>query len=134
MLRVGELAAEAGLTPAAIRFYEKCGVLRPANRTPSGYRDYPASAIDELRFVRAGQAIGFTLTELAEIAAIRDGGEEPCHELVALMERRLREVDERIHELNNLRAQLADLTEAARSVDVSDCTSATMYALVQPKA
>lgn len=133
-MRVGELAAEVGLTPAAIRFYERCGVLRRANRTSSGYRDYPASAVEELRFVRAGQAIGFTLTELAEIAAIRDGGEEPCHELVALMERRLHEVDERIHELNNLRAQLADLTDAARSIDVSDCTSATMYALVQPKA
>lgn len=134
-MRIGELAAQAGLTTATIRFYERCGVLDPADRLSSGYRDYPDSAVEQLRFIRAGQAIGFTLTELAEIVALRTGGdEEPCHELVALIERRLQEVEDRIRELTDLRTQLADLTAAARHADVSDCSASTMYSLVHTSA
>lgn len=110
-----------------MRFYERCGVLRPADRTSSGYRDYPDSAVEELRFIRAGQAIGFNLTELAEIAAMRTGAEEPCHESVALMVRCFQEVEDRIREFSDLREQIADLTAAARNAGIADCSALTMY-------
>ena len=131
-MRIGELAAAVGVSPATIRFYERSGVLAAPARTEGGYRDYPDQAVDELRFVRAGQAIGLTLLELSEIAAFRDRGEEPCTELIALMERRLGEVDGRIRELSTLRAQLAELVAVARTLDLADCPPATMYELVQP--
>lgn len=130
-MRIGELAAAVGVTPATIRFYERSGVLAAPARTEGGYRDYPDRAVGELRFVRAGQAIGLTLLELSEIAAFRDRGEEPCTELVALMVRRLGQVAGRIRELSRLRAQLAELVTAARALDLEDCPPATMYELVQ---
>jgi DNA-binding transcriptional MerR regulator len=133
-MRIGELAAAVGVTPATIRFYERSGVLAAPARTAGGYRDYPDRAVDELRFVRAGQAIGLTLLELSEIAAFRDRGEQPCTELVALMARRLGEVDDRIRGLSQLRGQLADLVIAARALDLEDCPPATMYELVQAAA
>jgi DNA-binding transcriptional MerR regulator len=133
-MRIGELAAAVGVSPATIRFYERSGVLAAPARTEGGYRDYSDRAVDELRFVRAGQAIGLTLLELSEIAAFRDRGEEPCTELVALMERRLGEVDERIRELSQLRTQLAQLVAAARMLDLADCPPATMYELLRPGA
>jgi len=37
---IGELAAELGLNPRMLRYYEARGVLPPATRTISGYRVY----------------------------------------------------------------------------------------------
>lgn len=128
-----ELAAAVGVTPATIRFYERSGVPAPV-RTDGGDRDYADRAVDELRFMRAGQAIGLSLLELSGIAAFRDRGEEPSTELVALMQRRLGEVDDRIRELSQLRGQLAELLIAARALDLEDCPPATMHELVQAAA
>ena len=39
-MRIGELADAAGTTAKTLRFYEDQGLLPPAGRTPSGYRNY----------------------------------------------------------------------------------------------
>ena len=41
-LRIGELAGRAGVTPAALRYYEATGLLAPVCRTEGGYRVYEA--------------------------------------------------------------------------------------------
>jgi DNA-binding transcriptional MerR regulator len=131
-VRIGELADLVGVSTATIRFYERSGVLAPPQRTEGGYRDYPARAVAELRFVRAGQAIGLTLVELAEITAFRDHGDAPCAELLALMERRLAEIEARLDELQQLRRDLTVLVAAARARDLDDCPPAIMYGLLAP--
>jgi len=65
-LRSGDLAKAAGVSPDTIRHYEKIGVLRQATRTESGYRLYPASAVERVLVVQRALRIGFTLAELAE--------------------------------------------------------------------
>lgn len=122
-MRIGELAAQGGVSTATIRFYERSGVLTAPQRNDSGYRDYPLRALDELRFVRAGQAIGLTLVELAEITAFREHGQAPCVELLALMERRLADVEQRLGELAQLRHDARDLHE---------CPPAVIYGLLAP--
>lgn len=129
-MRIGDLAAQAGVSTATVRFYERRGVLGPPARTPGGYRDYPERAVEELRFVRAGQAIGLTLVEFAEFVAFRDRGEAPCAELLALMERRLAEVHQRLEELGQLRAELTIPVAAAHARDLQDCPPAAMYGLL----
>ena len=44
-MKIGEVAADACISVDAIRFYERRGVLPPAPRLPSGYRDYPDSTV-----------------------------------------------------------------------------------------
>ncbi len=41
-LRVGEVARAPGVTTDTIRYYEREGLIPPPERTPSGYRAYPA--------------------------------------------------------------------------------------------
>jgi DNA-binding transcriptional MerR regulator len=129
-MRIGELADLVGVSTATIRFYERSGVLTPPERTEGGYRDYPDHAVVELQFVRAGQAVGLTLVELAEITAFRDRGEAPCAELLALMERRLTEIEVRLDELEQLRRDLTVLVAAAHARDLDDCPPETMYGLL----
>ena len=57
-MRIGELADAAGTTAKTLRFYEDQGLLPPAGRTPSGYRNYTAETIARIDFIHRGQAAG----------------------------------------------------------------------------
>jgi MerR family transcriptional regulator, copper efflux regulator len=59
-MRIGELAARAGISTKAIRYYEQIGILTPTARTASRYRTYDQTALGRLGFVRAAQALGLT--------------------------------------------------------------------------
>ena len=66
-LRIGEVAARAGVRVDTVRFYERQGLLAAPVRTRSGYRQFPEAAVDRIRFIKQAQAIGFSLVELAEV-------------------------------------------------------------------
>ena len=59
-LRIGDVAARAGLSAPAIRYYERVGLLAPAPRSVTGYRHYNETTIEELRFIKKAQALGFS--------------------------------------------------------------------------
>ena len=120
-MRIGELAERAGTSVKTIRYYDRIGVLRPAERSESGYRLYSESALGRYRFVRAAQAVGLRLGEIREIIALRDGGETPCGFVVDLIGRRAAELDVRIAELVALRDELRSLDRRARRLDPRRC-------------
>jgi len=68
-MRIGEAAEAAGVATQTIRFYERRGLLPQPLRGPNGYRDYDASVLNRLAFIRSGQAAGLTLVE-AEIEGL----------------------------------------------------------------
>ena len=51
LLRIQEVAAETGLTPRSIRYYEELGLLTPCARSAGDYRLYDASDLERLRFI-----------------------------------------------------------------------------------
>jgi DNA-binding transcriptional MerR regulator len=85
----GELAKATGVSPDTIRHYEKIGVLPKAVRTASGYRVYPASAVERVLVVQRALRIGFTLAELSEVLRARDAGGAPCQRVFELAEQKL---------------------------------------------
>jgi hypothetical protein len=50
-MRIGELARELGVTPHAVRFYEKAGWLPTPGRAENGYREYDRADLDHLRLL-----------------------------------------------------------------------------------
>jgi DNA-binding transcriptional MerR regulator len=68
LLRIQEVAAETGLTPRAIRYYEELGLLAPAARSGGDYRLYDDEDLDRLRFIRGlRDDAGFSLTEIRQL-------------------------------------------------------------------
>ena len=120
-MRIGEVARQAGITCSAIRFYEDLGLLAAPHRTASGYRDYDESVVARLAFIRAGQSVGLSLGQLREVFEIRDRGEAPCGHVAGMLAARMAEIDLRIRELRQLRADLARMAEGARRLDPADC-------------
>lgn len=119
-MRIGDLAAQAGVTTKALRFYEQAGVLPPPDRTSSGYRDYDGAALARLRFVKAAQAAGLTLAEIREVV-VREAQGPPCGHVAALLDRHAADLDARIVDLQAARAEVRRLRDRARGLDPAAC-------------
>ena len=124
-LTIGELAARAGVTPEAIRYYEREGVIPPARRGGGGhYRRYGAADAERLRFVRRARDLGFSLDEVRELLALaaRDPG-APCCDVNRIARTHLAQVDAKLAQLTALRAELTRLVGACDAdVAVADCS------------
>lgn len=106
MVQSGELSRLAGVSADTLRHYERLGILPKPPRTHGGYRDYPANSLDRVRLIQSALKVGFSLSELASILRMRDGGDAPCHWVRAIAERRLKEVKQQINDLLTMRNQL----------------------------
>jgi len=94
ILRSGALAKVTRMSPDTIRHYERIGVLPRAARTESGYRLYPASAVERVLVVQRALRIGFTLAELSEVLKARDAGGAPCRRVYQLAQEKLKGIEE----------------------------------------
>ncbi|WP_347958140.1 heavy metal-responsive transcriptional regulator [Gordonia aichiensis] len=121
-MRIGELAKAAGTTTKALRFYEDQGLLRPAERTPAGYRDYAPDVVTRIDFIHRGQAAGLTLAQIGQILQIRDRGQAPCDHVRDLLDTRLSEIDTQIAQLRMLRATIVALLDDAAQTEPETCS------------
>lgn len=121
-LTVSGLARQVGVSPHAVRYYERLGLLRAAARTAAGYRRYDEDAVGRLRLVKGAQRVGLRLREIAELLEVVDRGRCPCGHTEALLRRRLAEVDTELARLGALRGELARLLAQAPE---QACTAAT---------
>jgi DNA-binding transcriptional MerR regulator len=71
-MQIGEVAAQAGVKAQTIRFYERRGLLKTPARTASGYRAYPPSVVQIVRFIKQSQELGYTLAEIKQLLALHD--------------------------------------------------------------
>ena len=94
-----------------MRYYEKVGLLRPTERSPSGYRLYDEAAVERLNFVRGAQQVGLRLREIAELLEVMDRGQCPCGHTDALLRSRIADLDQELAELTTLRAELVRLVD-----------------------
>lgn len=62
-MKIGDLAARAGLNASALRYYEKMGLLASPHRT-GGQRRYPGDTLDRVLLIRFASEMGFTLGEI----------------------------------------------------------------------
>ena len=88
-LRIGEVAARAGVNVQTLRFYERRGLLQEPPRRPSGYREYPPESVRLIRFVKRAQQLGFSLDEVHELLQLRMGRRAACADVKHAAEEKL---------------------------------------------
>ncbi|QXJ23305.1 MerR family transcriptional regulator [Actinomadura graeca] len=109
-MRIGELAARAGVSTRTLRYYEQQGLL-PARRAANGYREYEESDLRLVSEIRSLLASGFTLDDARPFVDCLRAGHAAgaaCPESVAVYRRRLAEIDADIRTLIRLRADVTD--------------------------
>ncbi|QKV90673.1 MerR family transcriptional regulator [Streptomyces sp. NA02950] len=108
----GELAAQAGTTTRALRYYEEQGLLE-SERTTSGYRVYRPGTVTRVRNIRDLLASGLTVEDVKSFVRYLDT-ELPgvfeyspsCAEGYAVGARRVAELEEKITTLTKMRDAL----------------------------
>ncbi len=100
-LTIGELAKTAGVPSSTVRYYERTGLLRRPPRSASNYRLYGEEDVYRVRFIKAAQATGFTLVDVAELLQ-----PSPCRKVQGRIEERLEEVSDRMKELRHVQRVL----------------------------
>lgn len=115
-MKIGEAADKVGVNPKTIRFYESVGLIPPAARTPSGYRDYGDEDLERLAFIKSAQRFGLTLEDIAEVLAFKERGERPCEYVLDVVKREISDLERRIKEMRALRNELLDLVDKAQDL------------------
>lgn len=114
-MTIGTLADRLGLNTRTIRYYERVGLIPPAQRSEGGYRLYMPADEDRIRFIKSAQRLGLTLGEVKETLAFRERGERPCRYVAGLIDDRLGEVNQRLRELRAFKRELTQLRERMRT-------------------
>ena len=121
-LTSGEVAKRAGIGVEALRFYQRKGLVPEPPRTANRYRRFPPETVRRLRFIQRAQAIGFSLAEIAELLELRVDPEADCEAVRERAAVRLREVEEKIHDLERVRSTLGQLvTACAHRTPSTEC-------------
>jgi MerR family redox-sensitive transcriptional activator SoxR len=117
-LTIGQLARRAGLATSAIRFYERTGVLPPAERV-AGRRRYGPDSVRRLEVLEVAKRAGFTLDEAKLLLHSADAGTPAFAAVRELAERKLPDVEALIGRAESMRAWLLAATDCScESLDV----------------
>jgi DNA-binding transcriptional MerR regulator len=106
---VSRAAADAGVSPDTLRYYERVGLLAPSERSATGYRMYDGSTTDRVRLIKGAQGLGLRLASIRDLLAMLDRGVCPCGQTRELAVQRVAEIDAEILRLTALRTDLLAL-------------------------
>lgn len=116
LLTIGQAADAAGVAATTLRYYEREGLLRPSLRSHARYRLYDADAVERLQFIRAAQAVGFTLDDIRLLLDLDADDPKVCRsEVQRLLERRLADVKQKMKDLKRVQAVLGRSLDRCRA-------------------
>jgi MerR family transcriptional regulator, mercuric resistance operon regulatory protein len=111
-LRAGEVAERAGVNLQTLRYYERRGILSEPDRSLGGHRLYDDDTVLVLQVVKAAQALGFSLDEIAELMDIGSHAHRRRPRLADSARAKLVQVREKISALQQIEATLQQAIEA----------------------
>ena len=120
-MRIGAAAEQAGVNVQTLRYYERRGLLPQPPRRESGYREFPDAAVRAVRFIKRAQDLGFTLDEVEELLTLRNDKRRDRARVRAVAEHRIREIDQKIAELQAIKRALGHLVHCCRDGTTLEC-------------
>ena len=110
-LTIGQLSELAGVPRKTIRYYEDVGVLPQPSRNDARYRLYSDIDVRRVELVRRARALDMGLTEVRELVEWASTGscDDFQERFQEVLRRKLREVDQRIADLEHLKDDLQSL-------------------------
>ena len=108
LLTISEVAKRSGVAASALRFYEERGLIS-SERAGSGHRRFRRPVLRRIAFIVFAQRVGLTLEEIgAELAKLPADHVPTRRDWERLSKTWRTRIDERIAELERLRAGLSD--------------------------
>lgn len=118
---ISQLARAAEVPTSTLRYYERIALIQPEDRSEGNYRLYGDESFRKLKFIRAAQAIGFTLDDVKALL-VDDAGRLPtCGNVRRLIEDRLAEIENRLKDLRHVQKVLKNALQQCRKQKKSEC-------------
>ncbi|HEY9478555.1 MAG TPA: heavy metal-responsive transcriptional regulator [Gemmatimonadaceae bacterium] len=114
-LTIGELAGAVGVNVQTVRYYERRGLLPKPKRRASGYREYLTSDVARLEFIRRAQALGFTLSEIQQLLALRVDPRTTPEDVHRHVEEKIAGVESKISDLTRISSALKKMAAACHT-------------------
>ncbi|MED4403573.1 heavy metal-responsive transcriptional regulator [Metabacillus fastidiosus] len=113
---ISEVAKITNVNVATVRYYEKRGLVDKPTRNESGYRMFSDEVIENIKLIKQTQSLGFTLEEIKKILAIyKTESYFPAEEMYNFSVEKIGEIEEKITQLNRLKALLQAAVHCAGS-------------------
>ncbi|WP_290221312.1 MerR family transcriptional regulator [Corynebacterium atrinae] len=122
--KIGEVAAQTGLSIRTLRHYDDLGIITPSGHTPGGFRLYSLADVERLLLIDRMKPLGFTLDQIREFlqavdtlpASTTAGQAEEAREILASFQEQMR------LRLDKLRRQVASSEAFLTQLDTLNAT------------
>ncbi|MFP3919326.1 MerR family DNA-binding transcriptional regulator [Lysinibacillus telephonicus] len=111
MKTIKEVAKQFNVSTRTLRYYEEIGLLHPS-RSISNQRTFSKKEIAKLKLILRGKKFGFSLEEIKEMVLLFDvdrTGIQQLERTVNYGEQKMKEIDEKIAELTQMKNELQQL-------------------------
>ena len=109
---IGRLAVAADVNVETIRYYQRIGLIKEPSKPLQGFRKYPYKTLQQIRFIKRAQQLGFNLQEIAELLEL---GEGHCRDIRERAEQKRDIIENQIKDLQALHKTLNQLIKSCHS-------------------
>lgn len=120
-MNIGQASKASGVTTKMIRYYDEIGLVQPASRSDSNYREYDERQVNELRFIKRARSLGFSMEEITQLLSLWRDRSRPSREVKAIADRHLSHLNARIAEMQAMADTLAHLSQCCAGDERPDC-------------
>ena len=119
-MNIGRVSARAGLPAKTIRYYEEIGLIRP-DRGENGYRDFSEADLHKLGFIGRARELGFSIEDCRLLLGLYEDRGRESAQVRQVATEHLGRIDDKIAQLQAMRATLARLIESCAGDNRPDC-------------
>lgn len=120
-MNIGQAAKASGVSAKMVRHYEAVGLVPAPPRTDAGYRQYTASEVHTLRFIRQARDLGFSIHEIGELLSLWHNRKRPSRLVKALAQAHIQALEQKAQELLAMKATLQNLVQCCHGDERPDC-------------
>lgn len=118
---ISQLAQAVDVPTTTLRYYERAGLLHPEDRSQGNYRLYSDESLRRLKFIRAAQAIGFTLDDVKTLLESHEDENPSCRDVQVLIHERLAQIEDRLKDLLQVQRVLKSAMAKCKTSGRMDC-------------
>lgn len=130
-MNIGDVSKLAGVPAKTIRYYEDIGLIQPL-RSGNGYRAFRESDAHKLAFLGRARALGFSIADCRNLLQLYEDDSRTSAEVKEIAQGHLSEIEQKIQDLEEMRATLADLVSSCSGDHRPDCP--ILASLAAPEA
>lgn len=113
-MNIGEASKASKVSAKMIRYYEQTGLIPAADRKDSGYRDYSATDVHMLRFIRRARDLGFSVAEIGDLLNLWRDETRQSAEVKRLAQGHIDALERKIADMQDMAHTLTMLVNACQ--------------------